>query len=141
MQGNSNKRIIFSSFGFKYGIPKEANYVFDVRFIPNPYYVPELQRLSGKDKEIHEYLLSFGETDELISNCIKFLDYIFPVFIVSARSINIAIGCTGGRHRSVAIAEWLFSHYKEKYEYISVNEEYFYEIILNHRDILIEGDE
>jgi UPF0042 nucleotide-binding protein len=135
----TNKKIFFSSFGFKYGIPKEANYVFDVRFIPNPYYVPELRHLSGKDKEIKDFLLSFGETNELISNCIKLLDFIFPVFIISARSINIMIGCTGGRHRSVALAEWLFSYYTEKYEFI--NEDYSYEIILNHRDISIEGSE
>ena len=141
MQGNSNKKIIFSSFGFKYGIPKEANCVFDVRFIPNPYYVPELQRLSGKDKEIQEYLLSFVDTNELITCFTSFLDYLIPTFLVSARSINIAVGCTGGRHRSVAIAEWLFSHYREKYEYKSANNECSYELVLNHRDISIEGDE
>ena len=136
MHNATNKRIVFSSFGYKYGIPKEANYVFDVRFIPNPFYIPELQRFSGKDKEIQDYLLSFKETNALITNCIKFLDFIFPVFITSARSINITIGCTGGRHRSVAFAEWLFSHYKEKYKFL--NEEYLYELILNHRDILKE---
>ena len=132
MDNNSNKRIVFSSFGFKYGIPEEANYVFDVRCIPNPYYVPALRPLSGRDKEIQEYLLSFEETNEMISNFIKFLDYIIPAFIISAPSINITIGCTGGRHRSVAIAERLYSHYKE---------EYSYEVIINHRDISIEGDE
>jgi UPF0042 nucleotide-binding protein len=135
----TNKKLVFSSFGYKYGIPKEANYVFDVRFIPNPFYVPELRRLSGKDKEIKDYLLSFKETNALITNCIKFLDFIFPVFITSARSINITIGCTGGRHRSVAFAEWLFSHYNEKYKYL--NEEYSYELIIDHRDILKEEDE
>jgi UPF0042 nucleotide-binding protein len=135
----TNKKIIFSSFGFKYGIPKEANFVFDVRFISNPFYIPELRRFSGKDKEVQDFLLSFEETNETISNCVKFLDYIFPVFISSARSINVTIGCTGGRHRSVAFAEWLFSHYKEKYQYL--NEDYSYEFILNHRDILIEGEE
>jgi UPF0042 nucleotide-binding protein len=136
-----NKKIIFQSFGFKYGIPIEANYVFDVRFIPNPYYIPELRRLSGKDNEIQEFLLSYGETNETISNCIRFLDFIFPVFIKSARSINITIGCTGGRHRSVAFAEWLYSHYKEKYGKLSEKEGLFYELILNHRDISMEGDE
>ena len=133
-----NKRVIFSSFGFKYGIPEEANYVIDVRFIPNPYYVDELRLFSGKEKEIKDYLLSFYETRELISNCTKFLDFIFPVFIKSARSINIAIGCTGGRHRSVALAEWLFSHYKENIQYLC--KDCYYEIILKHRDISIEGD-
>ena len=135
----SNKIITFTSFGFKYGLPKEANYVFDVRFIPNPYYVPELRRFSGRDKKIQDYLISFKEANELIENCISFLDYIFPVFMISARSINITIGCTGGRHRSVAFAEWLFSHYKEKYS--RTNENGNYELVLNHRDISIEGDE
>jgi UPF0042 nucleotide-binding protein len=138
-KSDTNKKIIFTSFGFKYGIPKEANYVFDVRFIPNPYYVTELRRLSGKDKEIQNFLLSFGETNELISNCINFLDFIFPAFTISARSMNITIGCTGGRHRSVAVAEWLYSHYTEKYKFI--DEDYLYELVLNHRDISMEGDE
>ena len=139
MHNETNKIIVFSSFGFKYGIPKEANYVFDVRFIPNPYYIPELKRLSGKDKGIQDYLLSFKETNALISNCVKFLDFVFPVFITGARSINITFGCTGGRHRSVALAEWLGSHYKGKFK--SFNEEYSYELIVNHRDIMKEEDE
>jgi len=136
---DSGKKIIFSSFGFKYGAPVNANYIFDVRFIPNPYYVEELRRLSGKDKEIQDFLLSCEETNKLISNCIKFLDYIIPAYISTGRSINIAIGCTGGRHRSVTFAEWLFSHYGSKMRSLSENRSY--ELILNHRDISIEGDE
>jgi len=134
----SGKKIIFSSFGFKYGLPEDANYVFDVRFISNPYYIAELRPLSGKDKKVQDFLLSCEETNEFISNCINFLDFIIPVFMSSGRQINIAIGCTGGQHRSVAFAEWLFSHYKEK-RYSLLREDYSCE--LNHRDILIEGDE
>ena len=139
MYSASDKKIIFSSFGFKYGILRDANYVFDVRFIPNPYYVENLRRLSGKDKEIHDFLLSCEETGKFISNCVQFLDYIIPACISIEHSINIAIGCTGGRHRSVTFAEWLFSHYEDKIR--SLNKDRSYELILNHRDILIEGDE
>ena len=135
-----NKKIIFSSFGFKYGIPEDANFVFDVRYIPNPYYIKELREFSGKDKEIKDFLFSCEETNKLISNCIEFLDFIIPVYIRSGRSINIAIGCTGGRHRSVTIAESLFSHYSEIIQFILSRED-FYELILNHRDISAEGNE
>ncbi|MCL2767873.1 MAG: RNase adapter RapZ, partial [Synergistaceae bacterium] len=114
MHNDSEKKIIFSSFGFKYGIPEDANYIFDVRFIPNPYYIAELRPLSGKDKKVQDFLFSYEETNELISNCIQFLDYIIPAFINSERSVNIAIGCTGGRHRSVVFTERLFSHYEDR---------------------------
>ncbi|MCL1940889.1 MAG: hypothetical protein FWG09_03025 [Synergistaceae bacterium] len=139
MRNDSDVKIIFSSFGFKYGIPGDANYVFDVRFIPNPYYVEELKPLSGKDKKVQDFLLSSGETSKLISNCIEFLDRIIPAFMNSGSPLTIAIGCTGGRHRSVAFAEWLYSHYENKMR--TSNETNFYEFALNHRDILIEGDE
>ena len=136
---SSDKKIIFSSFGFKYGIPEDVNYIFDVRFIPNPYYVAELRPLSGKDKRIQDFLLSCEETNKLISNCVEFLDYIIPTFISSGRSINVALGCTGGRHRSVTFAEWLYSHYKDKMQSL-LEEDCSYELLLSHRDISTEGD-
>lgn len=105
---NANK-IVLMSFGFKYGLPKDANYVFDLRFIPNPYYVPSLRAMSGRDIEIQDYLLSHGETRELLARCASFLEYIFAA---SERDMTVAFGCTGGRHRSVAFAEWLYSHFE-----------------------------
>ena len=136
---DSDNKIVFSSFGFKYGIPENVNYVFDVRFLPNPYYVIELRKFSGKDKEIKDFLFSCEETQKLVLNFIGFLDYIIPVFMKSGRSINIAVGCTGGRHRSVTFAELLFFHYKEKIQFPLSDG--FYELVLNHRDISIEGNE
>ena len=136
---DSDKKIIFTSFGFKYGIPENVNYVFDVRFIPNPFYIIELRKFSGKDKEIKDFLFSYEETHKLISYFIGFIDYIIPVFVKVRRSINIAIGCKGGRHRSVTFAELLFFHYKENTQF-QLSED-FYELVLNHRDISIEGDE
>ena len=107
------KKLIFSSFGFKYGIPPDANYVFDVRFIPNPYYVEELRPLSGRDEPVRKYIKSFEEADSFLASSILFLNFVTPRYLEADReTLHVALGCTGGRHRSVAFAEWLGEHYK-----------------------------
>lgn len=113
--------LLISSFGFKYGVPQDSNYVFDVRFLPNPYYMPELRLLTGADAPVQDYLQSFPATNEFMKCCEGFLDLIIPGYINTVRArLHVAVGCTGGRHRSVAVAEWLYRIYEKKYEGVSV---------------------
>ncbi|AYF53622.1 RNase adapter RapZ [Clostridium botulinum C] len=103
------------SFGFKYGIPVDADLVFDVRFLPNPYYIPELKKFSGDDKEIQDYVLGFKETKEFINKLDDMLEFLIPNYIKEGKiQLVIAIGCTGGRHRSVTIANVIYDKLKEK---------------------------
>ena len=118
--------VILSSFGFKYGIPQDSDYVLDVRFLPNPNYVDELHSLSGKDYEVQKYLRSFENLDTFIGKAENLLDFVSSVYSSTGKKqIHIAIGCTGGRHRSVAISEILAIHLKK----IGNN------VIVDHRDI------
>lgn len=105
--------VIFSSFGFKYGLPQDADYVFDVRFLPNPNYVEELHMLSGRDAEIQEFMLA-GEYFELFLQRVEQLvEYLLSVYgATGKKQFHIAIGCTGGRHRSVATAELLAGYFR-----------------------------
>ena len=96
-------RINVMSFGFKYGLPTDANYVADVRFIPNPHWVPELRPQTGKDKEVSDYVLSQPGTNEFITNYLKALEPVFEGYRRENKHYaTIAVGCTGGKHRSVA---------------------------------------
>lgn len=114
------------SFGFKHGIPSEADFVIDVRCLPNPYWVDSLRNKTGLDKEVSDYVFSFDEAKELLSRLIDFLDFLNPLYIKEGKSqIVVAIGCTGGNHRSVAIAEALKEHFSKKWDNVSAN----------HRDI------
>lgn len=118
--------LILTSFGFKYGVPQDGNYIFDVRFLPNPFYVPELKAFAGTDDAIKKYLESFPETGEFLAVCTKFLDFIIPHYLRTGKSqLHVAVGCTGGRHRSVALVEWLYSFYRDTPGGVS----------LNHRDL------
>lgn len=113
--------IIISSFGYKYGVPQDASYVFDVRCLPNPYYVDSLKDLTGKDKAVKDYLLQFDETEKFLELVKKFLDFAIPQFLSNVRGqLHVAIGCTGGCHRSVAVAEWLGEYCASKFEGVSV---------------------
>lgn len=113
--------IIISSFGYKYGIPQDASYVFDVRCLPNPYYVESLKDLTGKDKAVKDYLLKFNETREFLELAKKFLGFIIPQFLSNVRGqLHVAVGCTGGRHRSVAVAEWLGEYFSGQYAGVSI---------------------
>ncbi|MBQ0090449.1 MAG: RNase adapter RapZ [Prevotellaceae bacterium] len=96
----------FSSFGFKYGIPSEADMIVDVRFLPNPYYVPSLKKLTGRNKKIKDYVFRSELADQFITMEHEFILSVVPGFINEGKyHLNIAFGCTGGHHRSVAIAE------------------------------------
>lgn len=114
------------SFGFKHGIPNEADFVIDVRCLPNPYWVENLRNKTGLDKEVRDYVFSFSESTELLNKLVDLLDFLNPLYIKEGKSqIVFAIGCTGGNHRSVAIAEALKEHFEKKWDNVSVN----------HRDI------
>ncbi len=114
------------SFGFKHGIPAEADFVIDVRCLPNPYWVENLRNKTGMDKEVSDYVFSFDQSKELLDRLISLLDFLNPLYIKEGKSqLVIAIGCTGGNHRSVAFAEKLKQHFSKKWDNVSVN----------HRDI------
>ena len=114
------------SFGFKHGIPNEADFVLDVRCLPTPYWVESMREKTGLDQEVYDYVFSFGDAQKLLEKTISLLDFLNPLYIKEGKSqIVIAIGCTGGNHRSVAIAEALKKHFVRHWDNVSVN----------HRDI------
>lgn len=99
------------SFGFKYGIPPDADLVFDVRCLPNPFYIPELKGKTGLDKEVKDYVLSFEQSNELIARLNDLIDFLVPLYVKEGKSqLVVAIGCTGGKHRSILFAELLNEH-------------------------------
>ena len=108
--------VTFTSFGFKFGIPLDAEVVFDVRQLPNPYWVDALRPFTGLDKPVIEYLESKSECAEMISKIEDYLDYYLPALQKQSRNfVFIDIGCSGGQHRSIYIAEKLFEHYSKSY--------------------------
>lgn len=105
--------ITLISFGYKKGLPANADIVFDVRFLPNPYFIPTLTSLSGKDLEVKDFVLNKKETEDFLIHIKNFLDFVIPKYQKEGRAyLTIAIGCTGGRHRSVVIAEAIADHLK-----------------------------
>ncbi len=107
-QGSGRRPLLVSvvSFGFRYGIPADADLVFDVRFLPNPHFVPRLRPFSGKDPRVARYIRSFPQTGEFLRRIESLLTYLIPHYIREGKSyLTVALGCTGGRHRSVALAE------------------------------------
>ena len=114
------------SFGFKYGILTEADLVFDVRCLPNPYYVDELRAKTGLDESVRNYVMNSEESKELYKRIINYVDYALPLYEKEGKSqITIGMGCTGGHHRSVTFAIMLYHHLEEK----------GYRTIIHHRDI------
>lgn len=108
--------ISFVSFGYKHGVPLDADLLFDVRFLPNPYYIEELKDLTGDDQPVYEYVMSFEQTKEFIRHQKSFLDYIFVQYKNEKKNhVTVGIGCTGGHHRSVSVTNWLYSHYKDQF--------------------------
>ncbi|MEG0339447.1 MAG: RNase adapter RapZ [Oscillospiraceae bacterium] len=109
VEQNSDAMLLnIMSFGFKYGQPKEADIVFDVRCIPNPFYVPELKPLTGNDKAVYEYVFASDEAKGLIARIEDFVSYTLPLYVKEGKSqLTIAIGCTGGKHRSIAFVNCL----------------------------------
>ena len=116
--GDGKKRelsITVMSFGFKHGIPLEADLVFDARFLPNPYYVDELRPLCGLDLPVAEFVFSYQQTRTFMEKVQELIDFLMPLYIEEGKlSLTIAIGCTGGRHRSVAIASALHAYFSAK---------------------------
>lgn len=115
--GSADKRfsVTVTAFGYKYGLPLDADLVFDVRFLPNPYYVSELRPLSGLDEGVARFVLDRGETREFMDRLTALLDFVMPLYAEEGRyTLHIAIGCTGGRHRSVAVADALARRLSEK---------------------------
>ncbi len=96
------------SFGYKFGVPTDADLMFDVRFLPNPHFVPKLRRYTGKDARVRRYIQSFPQTGEFLRRMQGLLTYLIPHYIEEGKSyLTIAFGCTGGKHRSVMMAEWM----------------------------------
>lgn len=118
--------ISVTSFGFKYGVPIDCDLVFDVRFIPNPFYIDALKLLTGNDREVSDYVMSFHESCVFLTKLTDMLDFLIPNYVKEGKNqLVIGIGCTGGKHRSVTIANRLFDILKEKNS----------SIVLEHRDI------
>lgn len=105
------------SFGFKYGIPQDADLVFDVRFLPNPYYVEELRAKTGEEREVQEYVAQGGIAEAFLVKLADMLDFLIPNYVLEGKNqLVIGIGCTGGRHRSVTIANALYEHLRDHKE-------------------------
>ena len=102
------------SFGYKFGIPTDADLVFDVRFLPNPFYVDDLRTMSGLDEPVKDYIFSSSSAGDFLKMLYEMVDYLLPLYAEEGKlSLNIAVGCTGGRHRSVAVASALYDHLKK----------------------------
>ena len=115
------------SFGFKYGPAVEADLVFDVRCLPNPFYVDDLKPKTGLDAEVREYVMEWPQSQKLLSMIQEMLDFLIPLYLDEGKSqLVVAVGCTGGKHRSVTFAENLYKYLSEKGNKVTVN----------HRDIL-----
>lgn len=122
-----NMFVTVLSFGFKYGIPADADLVFDVRFLPNPYYIEELKCLTGNDREVQDFVMNSENASVFLSKLTDLLDFLLPNYIAEGKTqLVIAVGCTGGKHRSVTMANRL-------YDYLSGKKEYG--IKIEHRDI------
>ena len=108
--------LTFLSFGFSRGVPQEADLVIDVRFLPNPYFVEELKPLGGTEARIQEFLLGFEETREFLEKFQELLEFLVPLYEREGKAyLTVAVGCTGGKHRSVAITETLTRHFAGRY--------------------------
>ncbi|MEI8594653.1 RNase adapter RapZ [Photobacterium sp. Hal280] len=113
--------MVFESFGFKHGLPTDADYVFDVRFLPNPHWVPELKPQTGLDTEVQDYLASHHEVSQLIYQIRHFLESWLPLLEKNNRSyVTVAIGCTGGQHRSVYVAQQLADYFRQRGQQVQV---------------------
>lgn len=126
----NNLFVTILSFGFKYGIPADADLVFDVRFLPNPYYVDELKALTGNDKPIQDYVLGCPQAGEFLDKLEDMISFLIPNYVLEGKnSLVIAIGCTGGKHRSVTLANELYKRLSDK----------DYGIKIEHRDIMLDS--
>ena len=122
-----NMMVTVLSFGFKYGIPEDADLVFDVRFLPNPYYIDELKKQTGNDKPVQDYVMGFDVSHVFLNKLTDMVQFLLPNYVQEGKNqLIIGIGCTGGKHRSVTLANKLF-------ESLSLQNDYG--IRIEHRDI------
>ena len=121
-----NFYVTILSFGFKYGIPTDADLVFDVRFLPNPYYVEDLRKKTGNEQEVRDFVMNCKEYDMFLGKLVDLFLFLAPQYIKEGKNqLVIAIGCTGGKHRSVTVANSIYEYLKEKN----------YSVKIEHRDI------
>ena len=128
LDGKKFENIIISviSFGFKNGIPNDSDMVFDARFLPNPFYIPEMRELTGNDAIVSDYVLGFDASREFLKKVEEMIEFLLPNFRIEGKNrLVISIGCMGGRHRSVAFTNELFKRLNEK----------GHSLLINHRDI------
>lgn len=126
MEQESSFSINVTSFGYKHGIPMETDLIFDMRFIPNPYYVPSLKKLTGNNKKVFQYVMKYDISQTFASQLRQMINTIVPCYVKEGKyHLNIAFGCTGGQHRSVAMANKMSQ----------VFEEDGYRVTLQHRDL------
>ncbi|NPV03247.1 MAG: RNase adapter RapZ [Syntrophaceae bacterium] len=124
----SEKRLVINlmSFGYRYGLPPEADLVLDVRFLPNPYFIEELKNLNGEDGKIEDYVMGWQESRTFLRQLLDMMEFLLPLYEKEGKSsLNVALGCTGGKHRSVVIAKQLARYFSGKN----------YLMNLTHRDI------
>lgn len=115
------------SFGFKYGIPQDCDLVFDVRFLPNPFYVDDLKQKTGNDKEVQDYVMGFEVSHVFLNKLTDMLEFLIPNYVLEGKNqLVIGVGCTGGKHRSVTLANRLYE---------ALNGQKEYGVRLEHRDI------
>lgn len=121
-----NIYITVLSFGFKYGIPTDSDLVFDVRFLPNPYYIAELKYLTGNDEPIREFVMKYEEANHFLTKLVELMDFLIPNYQKEGKyQLVVSIGCTGGKHRSVTLANALYNALRER----------GYSVKIEHRDI------
>jgi RNase adapter protein RapZ len=128
IEGKEYESLIINvtSFGFKYGIPIDCDLVFDVRFIPNPYYIDSMKKFTGRHETVKEYVLNSEETGIFMNKLIDMLDFLIPNYVKEGKSqLVIGIGCTGGKHRSVVIADAVYKTLEDKH----------HRVVVEHRDM------
>ncbi len=126
LESTVTQQLVIQSFGFKYGVPSSADYLFDVRCLSNPHWIPELRPLTGKDQAVIDYLANQNEVAAMQASIQVYLDQWIPRIFSGNRSyLTVAIGCTGGKHRSVFLAEKLYEYFHRRYE----------NVLVRHRDL------
>lgn len=116
-QKYNNLFVTVLSFGFKYGIPSDADLVFDVRFLPNPYYVEALRPKTGNDSEVRDFVMQGGTAEQFLKKLFDMLDFLLPNYVLEGKNqLVIAVGCTGGKHRSVTVANAVYAHLSNQEE-------------------------
>ena len=114
------------SFGFKYGVPSESDLVFDVRCLPNPFYIPELKTHTGLEDCVFDYVMQFDQSKGFLERMLSLVDYSLPLYLKEGKSqLVIAVGCTGGKHRSVTLTRKLYQHILDS----------GHRVIVHHRDV------